>query len=326
MKSLVLLIVIVCPGAVMAADGGFLFVTFKGERTAMTEQIYFAASEDGRTWSSLNGGNPVLVSNVGEKGVRDPFLVRSNDGSKYFLLATDLSIHNNGSWKRAVEEGSKSLVIWQSADLVHWGEPRLAKVAADDAGCTWAPEAVYDAEAGNYLMFWASTNRRDHFAKQRIWASRTTDFVSFGKPFVYIERDRAVIDTDIVRDGGKYFRFSKDENFSAITMEVAPKLMGPWSAVPNFSLAKLRGYEGPECYPVELATDGRPATWCLVLDHFSKGGGYKPFTTHDLAGGQFAPAADFTFPFPFRHGSITPITGKQLAALRAAYGGKGDAK
>src|SRR5438045_1687373 len=96
---LALFVLIVLHGSLaFARDGGFLFVTFKGEQTPMTEQIYFSVSEDGHTWTALNGAEPVLVSKVGEKGVRDPFLVRSKDGSKFFLLATDLSINLNHDW------------------------------------------------------------------------------------------------------------------------------------------------------------------------------------------------------------------------------------
>jgi hypothetical protein len=60
----------------------------------------------------------------------------------------------------------------------------------------------------------------------------------------------------------------------------------------------------------------------LLLDYYSKGRGYQPFVTHDLASGQFEPAKDFSFPFPFRHGSILSITAAQLQQLEAAYGEK----
>ena len=303
-----------------AKDGGFLFVTFKGEQTPMTEQIYFGVSSDGRNWDALNGGEPVLVSNLGEKGVRDPFLVRSPDGGTFYLIATDLSIHLNRGWKRAVQAGSKSIVIWESDDLVKWSEPRLVQIAPDDAGCTWAPEAVYDEETKDYLVFWASKTKQDNFAKHRIWACRTKDFKTFGKPFVYIEKPVDVIDTDIVRDGGVYYRFTKDETYKAVTMEKSTKLMGPWQDVQQFSLAKLQGYEGPQCFPLEAAAPGKQPTWCLLLDYYSKGQGYKAFTTADLAGGQFTPVEDFKFPFRFRHGSVLPISEAELARLQAAYG------
>ncbi len=172
--------------AFAAAPAGFLFVTFKGEQTPLTEQIYFALSKDGRNWTALNKSQPVLVSELGEKGVRDPYLLRAHDNSKFYLIATDLSINRNGNWGRAVRAGSRSLVIWESTDLVKWSEPRLVEVAPDDAGCTWAPEAIYNEDTGDYLVFWASTTKRDNFAKHRIWAARTNDFRTFGKPFIYI--------------------------------------------------------------------------------------------------------------------------------------------
>ena len=101
-----LLLLMATTSTAFAADGGYLFVTFKGEQSPKTEQIYFVASRDGKQWTSLNGGEPVLVSQLGERGVRDPFLLRAHDGSRFFLLTTDLSIHLNPDWKRAVTAGS----------------------------------------------------------------------------------------------------------------------------------------------------------------------------------------------------------------------------
>ena len=83
---------------VFAAPAGLLLATFKGEQTPLSEQIYFAISRDGREWTALNSGDPVLVSKLGEKGVRDPYLLRSHDGKKFFMIATDLSIYHNRDW------------------------------------------------------------------------------------------------------------------------------------------------------------------------------------------------------------------------------------
>lgn len=292
-----------------------MFATFKGEQSPLTEQVYFALSKDGRNWTALNNGDPVLISDLGEKGARDPFLLRSHDGRKFYLLATDLSWNRDRSGSRAVRAGSRSILIWESADFVNWSEPRLIAVAPEDAGCAWAPEAVYDVEEGDYLVFWASTTKRDDFAKHRIWAARTRDFVTFGEPFIFIEKPTGIIDTTIVREGDAYYRFSKDEQHKTITMESAPRLSGPWAAVPGFNLDRLAGYEGPQCYVVEPASTGKPATWCLILDQYSKGRGYQPFLTRDLAGGQFEPGEGFSFPFHFRHGSVIPLTGAEYQRL-----------
>jgi sucrose-6-phosphate hydrolase SacC (GH32 family) len=299
-----------------AAPAGFLFVTFQQETSAQAEQIYMALSADGRSWTALNDGKPVLVSDVGEKGVRDACLIRAHDGRKFFLIATDLSIYRTKQdWKRAVRAGSRSIVIWESTNLVDWSAPRLARVAADDAGCTWAPEAIYDEENGDYLVFWASTNQRDDFSQHRIWAARTRDFVTFGAPFIFIEKPNTVIDTTIVRDGPAYFRFTKDEKVKSIFMETAPRLSGPWREVTDFSLGQKPGFEGPECYQLEPATADRPAVWCLILDQYSKGAGYQPFVTNHLAAGRFEPGAGFTFPFRFRHGSVLPLTAEEYRRL-----------
>jgi beta-xylosidase len=310
-----------CAITAFAADGGYLFVTFNGERTPLTEQIYFGLSPDGRNWEALNAANPVLVSQLGEKGVRDPFIIRSPDGKKAYLIATDLSINLNPVWKRAATAGSHSIMIWESADLVHWSEPRLVKISPDDAGCTWAPEATYDAATGDYLVYWSSANGRDNFAKFRVWAARTKDFKTFGEPFIYIERDYPVIDTTIVRENGRYYRFTKREDTRMIFLETSDHLAGPWTEMPDFSLAASEGYEGPACYQIAPAAAGQTATWCLLLDNFTKGAGYKAFVTHDLAGGKFEPAADIKFPFRFRHGTVLPVTAEEYARLKSAYPG-----
>ena len=72
-KRLFALLTFLIAGAVYAADpAGYLFVTFRGEATPLTEQVYFMVSENGRAWNALNNGEPVLVSTVGERGVCDP--------------------------------------------------------------------------------------------------------------------------------------------------------------------------------------------------------------------------------------------------------------
>ncbi len=299
----------------LAAPAGYLFATFKGEQTPLTEQIHFAISRDGREWTALNHGDPVLVTDLGEKGARDPYLLRSHDGKKFYVIATDLSINLNRDWQRAVREGSRSILVWESADLVCWSAPRLIRVAPDDAGCVWAPEAIYDEENRDYLVFWASTTRRDNFAKHRIWAARTKDFVSFGEPFIFIEKPNTVIDTTIVREGKDYYRFTKDEKHKVITMETAARLSGPWTDVSGFNLDKLTGYEGPQIYQLEPAGPGKPASWCLILDFYSKGQGYIPWTTDHLASGNFQPATGFKFPFRFRHGSVLPLTAEEVTTL-----------
>jgi hypothetical protein len=252
-----------------AAGDGFLFTTFRDEATPLSEQIYMGTSEDGRHWDALNGGAPVLVSDVGEKGVRDSFLIRSHDGRKVWLIATDLCIARNRDWHRATHAGSRSIVIWETTDLVHWSAARLALVAPTDAGCAWAPEATYDEDSTNYLVCWASTTARDNFSKLRIWAARTTDFRSFDAPFIYDEKPNHVIDIHFVHDGGAYYRFTKDDKDKSVHMETSQKLMGPWHEMPQFTAGQGKNFEGPICFRLHSGSDGQPSLWCLLLDNVS---------------------------------------------------------
>jgi len=81
----------------------------------------------------------------------------------------------------------------------------------------------------------------------------------------------------------------------------------------------MQGYEGPECYCIKPAAAGKPATWCLILDNYAAGAGYKPFVTDNLGGGQFKPGDGFVFPFKFRHGSVLTVSHEELERLDAAY-------
>ncbi|MGW0732250.1 family 43 glycosylhydrolase, partial [Streptomyces sp. NPDC002851] len=76
---------------------GYLFAYFTGEGTADGEQIRYALSRgnDPLHWRELNGGKPVLTSDVGEKGLRDPFVIRSPQGDKFYMIATDLRMYRN---------------------------------------------------------------------------------------------------------------------------------------------------------------------------------------------------------------------------------------
>ena len=53
----------------------YLFTHFIGEQP-QGEQIYFSLSKDGLHWKDLHDGKPVICSEVGECGLRDPFLIR----------------------------------------------------------------------------------------------------------------------------------------------------------------------------------------------------------------------------------------------------------
>ena len=79
----------------------YFFTYFAGEGYSDGEQIYFASSQDGLNWTDLNDNKPVLTSSLGEKGVRDPFIIRSFESDKFYIIATDLKINGGDGWTAA---------------------------------------------------------------------------------------------------------------------------------------------------------------------------------------------------------------------------------
>lgn len=72
---------------------------------------------------------------------------------RYYLIATDLRIEKGEGWQAAQERGSRDIIIWESEDLIHWEKERAHTVGIREAGCVWAPEAVFDEEEQAFLVF-----------------------------------------------------------------------------------------------------------------------------------------------------------------------------
>lgn len=282
------------------------------------EQIYFSLSRDGMHWEDLNNGKPVLISHIGERGVRDPFLVKDEEKGKYYLIATDLRIEAGKGWEAAQYEGSRNLIVWESEDLVHWSEERSCTVGIEGAGCVWAPESIYDnKEKKQFLVFWASMVKleQNSAAKQCIYGSYTSDFREFSTPFLFMEDDNHLIDTTIVEEDGWYYRFTKDETTKCIRMERSRSLTGDCEKRKAGELDELYGVEGPECYRLP---DGR---WCLIVDQFSQGKGYLPLVCTSLEAGDFKIVPECMYDFGKtlkRHGGVCQLTDEEYELLKTA--------
>ena len=154
----------------------YLFTHFKEKVTPDGEQVYFGISRDGFNWEQVNGGNPVLTAEKGEKGCRDIEIVRLHTGG-FMLITTDLSIayrmdeNYRVDWKNVNRTGSKCLRMWRTDDLVNFSEEKLVHFGRDDFGCMWAPEVFFDEEIGEYLIHWGSTLAEDGFSHMSIFCS-----------------------------------------------------------------------------------------------------------------------------------------------------------
>ena len=296
----------------------YLFAYFVGEGKG-GEAIYFAVSRDGYNWRELNGGKSVLKSTLGTTGLRDPFIMRSADGERFYLVATDLCINKDGDWWKAQTNGSKSVMFWESQDLIHWSEQQMLAINNKTAGCTWAPEMYFDKETGEYMIFWASRTMSDHYAQQRIFYTTTKDFTEFAKPKAWINYPYSTIDTTIIEEDGKYYRFTKYEDAARIILECAESLQGEWTQIASKTLDAQEGVEGPTCFEFheEDVKDGQK--YALLLDNFG-GKGYYMMTTDSLADGEFQRVKGYSLPDRPRHGTVIRITDEEYDALVNEYG------
>jgi alpha-L-arabinofuranosidase len=331
------------------ADGdyaAYFFPYFTGESTADSETISFAVSDgpDPLEWTTLNGGKPVLSSELGTKGLRDPFLIRGGDGT-YYLLATDLQIYGGGNFGDAQETGSRSIMVWESTDLVNWGEQREIELAPENAGNLWAPEAYWDEAAGEFVVYWASAlypadvppaERDIRTSYQRMLYATTTDFETFSEPQLWIDEPQGnglgMIDSTVQEEDGVYYRLTKDESYMGMRQESSTDLRRTqgvtegdgWDLIaervgfgePNPWGGKFTGGEGPTLFP--SLTDDR---WFLLQDQpsYHGGQGYMLFESNDLSSGKWTANLDAILPASPRHGTVLPITAEEKAALLAAY-------
>lgn len=299
---------------------GYLFVHFIGEQKD-GEQIYFSLSRDGLHWQDLKDGKPVLRSNIGEAGARDPFLIRSpwkeaSGQPKYYLIATDLRIEAGKGWQAAQLSGSRDILVWESGDLVQWDGPSAHTIGVEGAGCVWAPEAIYDEKEDAILLFWASKVQLpgDAEPKQRIYACHTRDFKTFTEPFIYLEKENHVIDSTIIHTADGYFRYTKDETTKQICVDAAESLHPKdFREIPSETLSQLPGVEGPEIFRFNDREE-----YCLIVDRFAEGKGYLPLVTNDLSSGQFRILPEEEFDMgqtKKRHGGILNVTQEEYGRL-----------
>jgi beta-xylosidase len=318
----------------LAAFEGYAFTYFTGNSIA-GEKIYIAASQGNNAlkWTELNGGKPILASTLGTKGLRDPFVIRSHEGDKFFLLATDLSIGSGTSWGDAVRFGSLYLEIWESSDLKNWSQQRHVKVSPSTAGNTWAPEAYYDTSLGSYVVFWASSlydpsdvNRTGSTYHRMLYVT-TRDFVTFSQPQVWQDAGMSRIDTTVIQEGSTFYRFTKDEGATGtgctdIIQERSTSFLAPvsgWTQVAA-CIGRNAGTSAVEGPTVFKANDGdvNGKKYYLFVDEYT-GRGYIPLETADISKPSWKVSSSYSLPRSPRHGTVVPVTASELANLRAGF-------
>ncbi|EOD45507.1 putative glycoside hydrolase family 43 protein [Neofusicoccum parvum UCRNP2] len=303
---------------------GYLGAFFLGDEPS----VYFYRSNGNNPLSltALNGGNPVIVPTLGTGGVRDPTIVAgggSEAGNKWYVIGTDLDIAKT-SWDAAQRTGSRGILVWESTDLVTWTSERLVVVEDETAGMVWAPEAIWDAEKSQYLVYWSSkfypTSDPNHTGSPsaiKIRSAYTSDFKTFTAPTDYVDYSpSSMIDLTFLPLGNNaYARFIKNETATNVFTEISTDgLFGTWTRPGGASAIIQQGVEGPAAY-WDNQVDGKAY---LLLDFFG-GSGYAPYQSTGVESGSWSAADASAWPADLRHGSVLAVDQAGYDALGSAF-------
>ncbi len=330
---------------------GYMMVHFVEDSDGYAEKIYLDVSrgDDPEQWDQLNGGEPILASDLGTTGVRDPYLTYSPETETYYIIATDLRVFGGDSgtsdcadWCHWSSNGSTKLNVWESTDLVTWSDLRQFDVAttADGAthaelGMAWAPEATWVPDyhgtgEGAFVVYWSSNvyDDADHSGStySRVLWGATSDFTQetyeYGGTLVDTGAD--AIDTTVIQDEGTTYRITKDNGHgNGIYME-STTAHDWWDEAAEWQLIQTEigagwandnpgGVEGPAVF--KRHDDDH---WYLYVDVIPTIG-YRPMETGDLdAGWTELHSDDFWMAPSTKHGGVVSLTKGQYDVIRSS--------
>ena len=298
-----------------APNTGYAAATFESDGST-GERIWMASTTSNNFFSFVtrNGGNPAIVSTTDTKGLRDPYILKSHDGDKYYMIATDLKVSDQG-WGLNQQYGSLKVEVWESHDLVNWtrtnGADTGIKVNDDYAGMTWAPEAFWDDTLNAYVVFFSSRLYTDTAHQNAVVGNNggaynlvryviTRDFKTFTAPPVnWQDTKYSRIDSTVFKLGEYYYRLTKNEESGAagsyittgksgflerskvltsITSQASPDNdpATTWQLLDQ-NILPFEGFESIALNPGDVNQNAQGDAYLLLADS----GGYKVFMTNE---------------------------------------------
>lgn len=298
-------------------EQAYLFVYFEGRGAkGNPEALRFAVSKDGYRYNALNGDLPVmdskLISSTG--GIRDPHIYRGPDGKTFYMVMTDM-VAGNG-W-----DSNRAMILLRSNDLINWSH-RVVNIQERFAGNdslkrVWAPQSIFDPAAGRMLVYWSmkhGSNGRDiiyySYANDDF-----TDLATEPKPFFLPADSGACIDGDIAVKDGIYHLFYKTEGHgNGIRVATTDNLTsGRWTESPDYKQQTTKSVEGAGTFRL-IGTD----KFILMYDVY-RDRQYQFTESSDLVNFR-AIDDEVTMDFHPRHGTVMPITGRELQRLLDRWG------
>lgn len=292
---------------------GYLFVYFTGNEGSQ-EAIRFAISGDGFHYRTLNGNQPVLSSEKisSSGGVRDPNIIRGEDGKTFYMVATDMVSAKGWSSNRA-------MVLLRSTDLLHWTSAvvniQTHYARQEKLERVWAPQTIYDDSAKKYMIYFSLKYQGE--ADKICYAYVNRNFTDLEGPpsQLFFKADGgSCIDADIAKRNGRYYLFFKTEDSRpGIKIAVSDHLTRGY-------VLQSDDYVEQTDKPVEGAGTFRLNNgegYILMYDMYTSGA-YQFTRTTDFR--NFAVAdSEVDMDFHPRHGTVMPITESEARRLTARW-------
>ncbi len=294
----------------------YLFTYFTGNAIEQ-EQICYALSNDGWNYTPLNEGHPIISSDTIalKKAVRDPHILRGNDGW-FYQVVTDMA--SSQGWS-----SNRGMVLMRSRDLIKWEHhtihfpERYKGSMFEHVTRVWAPQTIFDKEAGKYMVYFSILTDDGSCPYDKVFYAYANDNFSNleGEPQVLFDVKNASIDTDIVCDDeGTYHVFFKTEGQrqKGIRQFVTKSLHNSdqWTLLDGFCQDTREAVEGSGVFRL---FDG---TWVLMYDCYMNGH-YQFCKSSDLKSFQAVQNTKTHGKFTPRHGTVIAITQKELDLLKA---------
>ena len=294
----------------------YLFTYFNSNRPE-DEQICYALSDDGYNFTPLNHGRPVISSDTIAltQCVRDPHILRCEDGKTFYMVATDM--RSSLGWA-----SNRGMVLLKSTDLIHWQHsavnfPTRYTKAWKNVTRVWAPETIYDHQAGKYMVFYSLRTSDDDSYDRIYYQYANADFTDLeGEPQWLFDAGNATIDGDIVYNKADqlYHLFYKQESGRGIYQAVAKQLTDRWEMIDGNVEQTQEQVEG---VGVCQAIDGK--SWIIMYDCYTAHH-YQFCRSEDLKTFQFVQNTETKGVFTPRHGTMIPITRAEKERLLREFG------
>ncbi len=292
---------------------GYLFAYFTGNDPEQ-EQVCYALSGDSLDFHALNGNRPVLdskkISSTG--GVRDPFILRCQGDSTFYMVLTDMT--SCKGW-----DSNRAMVLLKSSDLVNWSSSVIniqeRYEGHEDLKRVWAPQVIFDPEASKYLVYWSMQHGDGPDIIYYAYANpEFTDLEGEPQPLFIPENKLSCIDGDIILKDGVFHLFYKTEGHgngikTAITRSLTS---GEWVEDGEYKQQTTDAVEGSGIFKL-IGSD----KYILMYDVYMKGR-YEFCETTDLVNFKMLDG-DVKMDFHPRHGSVIPVTRAEIARLKAAF-------